>query len=87
MWNTSFLNSKSNQERKCSSCHAINLKLSGKHARTGKQIDPLAPSVNLKRLTDKNFIEKWFLRNCKWTMGRRCTQQEKGDFLIFIQSQ
>jgi len=31
--------------------------------------------------------EKWFLRNCKWTMGRTCTAQEKGDFLAYFQSQ
>ena len=46
----------------------------------------MAPSVNPKRLTDRTKIEKWFVRNCKWTFGRECTPQEKGDLLSFISS-
>ena len=53
---------------------------------TGKAIEPLAPSANPKRLTDPEHIEKWFLRNCKWTLGRECTPQEKGDFLVMIRA-
>ena len=36
--------------------------------------------------TDPEHIEKWFTRNCKWTLGRECTPQEKGDFLLMIRS-
>ncbi|MFK5970948.1 MAG: DUF1924 domain-containing protein [Candidatus Marithrix sp.] len=31
-------------------------------------------------------IRKWFKRNCKWTLGRECNAQEKGDILKFIQT-
>ncbi|MEA3244387.1 MAG: DUF1924 domain-containing protein, partial [Pseudomonadota bacterium] len=33
---------------------------------------------------DGKKIEKWFKRNCKWTLGRECTAQEKADFLAYI---
>ncbi len=55
--------------------------------RTGKAIEPLAPSVNPKRLSDTAKVEKWFTRNCKWTVGRACAPQEKGDVLSFIRAQ
>ena len=31
-------------------------------------------------------MEKWFRRNCHWTLGRACMPEEKADFLAFIQS-
>lgn len=68
----------------CAACHTANLKNQGKHAVTGKVIEPMAPSVNPQRLTDVKFIEKWFKRNCKETLDRECTPREKGDFLAFI---
>lgn len=74
-------------ERSCSTCHTTDLKAQGKHATTGKAIDPLAPSVNKERLTDAKNIEKWFKRNCTWVLGRECTPAEKGGFLLFIRSQ
>lgn len=85
-WTQSVVDRKTGEERRCSSCHTENLKSAGKHATTGKRIEPLAPSVNPKRLTDVEHIEKWFMRNCKWTLGRECTSQEKGNFLVMIRS-
>lgn len=70
--------------RNCSTCHGNDLTKPGKHAKTGKVIDPLAPSANKERLTDSAFIEKWFKRNCKWVVNRECTPQEKGDFLMYL---
>ena len=55
--------------------------------RAGKVIDPMAPSVNSKRLTDAKKINKWLLRNCKWTFGRECTAQEKGNVLLWLSEQ
>lgn len=75
------------EKRRCASCHTDDLRAAGKHANTGKAIEPLAPSVNAKRLTDVAEIEKWFGRNCKWTYGRACTPQEKGHLLAYIQTQ
>lgn len=70
----------------CSSCHNQDPKQPGKHVKTGKPIEPLAPVKNPERLHDVAKVEKWFLRNCKGTIGRTCTPQEKGDFLTFLTS-
>ncbi len=86
MWNQQQMQQEMRQSVSCASCHSANLRTVGKHIRTGKLIDPMAPSMNAERLTDAAKIEKWFRRNCKWTWGRECTAQEKGDFLQFIQS-
>ncbi|HLG22896.1 MAG TPA: DUF1924 domain-containing protein, partial [Candidatus Manganitrophaceae bacterium] len=76
----------SGEARSCASCHTADLRSAGKHAKTGKPIDPLAPSANPKRLADGDFIEKWFKRNCKWTLGRECGPAEKGSVLLFLRS-
>jgi hypothetical protein len=86
-WRQIYENTKNGKQRSCSDCHSDNLKQVGKHAKTGKKIDPIAPSVNPKRLTDTKKIEKWLKRNCMWTLGRACTPQEKGDYLVFLQQQ
>jgi len=75
------------KNRSCATCHGEDLRAKGKHIRTGKVIDPMAPSVNKERLTDAKFIEKWFTRNCKWVVGRECTPQEKGDLLSYLRKQ
>jgi mono/diheme cytochrome c family protein len=73
--------------RSCTSCHTPDPRAAGKHQRTGKRIEPLAPSANPERLTDERQIKKWFYRNCKWTLGRECTAQEKSDFLTWLRDQ
>lgn len=73
--------------RSCTTCHGSDLTLPGKHQRTGKSIEPMALSANSARFQDEAKVEKWFKRNCKWTWGRECTPQEKGDFLLFLQGQ
>jgi hypothetical protein len=70
----------------CASCHTDSPKAEGKHAKTNKAIDPLAPSVNPKRFTDLAQVEKWFKRNCNDALGRACTTQEKGDFMTYVLS-
>lgn len=84
LWNKEFTDAGSGEKRSCATCHHANLAEPGKHAETGKLIKPMKPAANPERLTDARKIEKWFLRNCKWTYGRECTAQEKGDFLTFI---
>ncbi len=74
------------ESRSCTTCHGTDLTKSGKHAKTGKAIDPMAVSANSKVLTDPAKVEKWFGRNCKWTLGRECTAQEKGDVVKYLQS-
>ena len=87
LWKQGFVDPKSGRERSCALCHTNNLHATGKHDRTGKPIEPMAPSANPKRLSDAGEVEKWFKRNCKWTLGRECTPQEKGDLLSYISSQ
>ncbi len=72
--------------RSCATCHGADLTKPGKHYRTGKVIDPMAPSVNPERFTDAKKIRKWFRRNCKWVLGRACTAQEKGDVLAYLKN-
>lgn len=86
MWSEKYIQKKSGKQVSCATCHTENLTQTGSHVRTGKLIEPMAPSVNPERLSDPAKIRKWFKRNCKWTLGRECTPQEKGDFLSFIQS-
>ena len=86
LWNKTFVDTKSGKERNCTICHTTDLTKPGKHARTGKVIEPMAPSVNSKRLTKVKNIKKWFVCNCKWTFERECTAQEKGDLLAYLKS-
>lgn len=85
MWVEEHMNAKAGKPISCATCHHADLSLAGSHYRTGKRIEPMSPRVNPARLTDAEKVEKWFLRNCKATLGRECTVQEKGDFLVFIQ--
>jgi len=87
LWGRRFKDPENGEERACTTCHTNDLHATGRHAKTGKPIAPMAASANPKRLTDPKFIEKWFSRNCRWTLGRECTPGEKGSFLLFIQSQ
>jgi len=74
------------EPRSCVTCHGTDLTKSGRHAATGKTIEPMALSVNPERLADPNKTDKWFGRNCRWTLGRECTAQEKGDFVQFLRA-
>ena len=86
-WRKAVLHENIGQARSCADCHGEVLSQSGRHVKTGKVIEPMARSVNPQRLEDEKKIEKWFKRNCKWTWGRECTTQEKGDFLRYLQQQ
>lgn len=77
----------SQNQRSCTSCHGESPRSTGRHAKTRKPIQPMAPSVNPERYQDDKKIEKWFLRNCKWTLGRTCTVQEKADILGWLADQ
>jgi len=87
LWNKTFNGNKPYAQRSCKTCHSSNVKNHGKHIRTGKTIKPLAPSVNPTSLVKSKNIEKWFKRNCKWTIGKECSAQQKADILIFLKQQ
>lgn len=87
LWQQNFQHDSAPLERNCTSCHGKDLTQPGLHVKTRKAIKPLAPSVNPERLTQESQMRKWLKRNCNWTLGRACTPQEKGDLLLWIQSQ
>lgn len=84
LWQKTFSYDGEIPERSCASCHTKDLTASGKHVKTGKEIKPMAPSSNAERFTDSIKVEKWFKRNCLWTMARECTAQEKTNFLVYL---
>lgn len=69
----------------CTSCHTSDLKKPGK-SRAGKDIQPMAASVNPKRYTDAADVAKWLKRNCSDVLGRECTAPEKADVLAYLLS-
>ncbi len=71
-------------EWSCASCHSDNPAASGKHAKTGKLIAPLAPAANAERFTRPDKVEKWFRRNCNDVLNRACTASEQGDVLAYL---
>lgn len=73
-----------NGDMSCATCHTDNPKSAGKHAKTGKVIDALAPVANAQRLSDPAKVEKWFKRNCNDVLQRVCTAKEKGDFVAWL---
>lgn len=79
-----FFKVKHGNDWSCTSCHTDNPAVTGKHAKTDKPIDPLAPSANTERFTNPKKIEKWFKRNCNDVLDRACTPQEKGDVLAYL---
>lgn len=79
-----FFKVKHGNEWSCASCHTDNPSVTGKHAKTDKPIDPLAPYANAERFTNPKKIDKWFKRNCNDVLDRVCTAQEKGDVLSYL---
>ena len=67
----------------CATCHTADPRGKGKSP-AGKVVEPLTPSVNPERFTDRKHAEKWYGRNCKQVLGRACTPAEKADFLAFV---
>ena len=81
-----FFKARHGGEWSCASCHTVNPLQPGEHARTGKRIDPLAPSANPERFSSTRQVEKWYRRNCNDVLDRECTALEKGDVLTYLLS-
>jgi hypothetical protein len=79
-----FFNQQHGREWSCASCHTADPRAVGRHANTGKAIEPLAPAANPKRFTDAAKTEKWFRRNCNDVLGRECTADEKTDVRAWL---
>ncbi|MFZ9162419.1 MAG: DUF1924 domain-containing protein [Burkholderiaceae bacterium] len=73
-------------EWSCATCHTAKPTVTGKHAITGRPIDPLAPSSNKERFTNERQTEKWFRRNCKDVLQRECTAIEKANVIAFLRT-
>jgi mono/diheme cytochrome c family protein len=71
----------------CATCHTRDPSTQGRHAKTGRGIDPMAVSANPARFTNAADVEKRFSRDCPAVMGRPCTAQEKGDFITWLAGQ
>jgi cytochrome c peroxidase len=84
LFRTERVNSKGDKVS-CMTCHTDNPKNSGM-TRANKVVEPMAPSANAERFTDRAKIEKWFKRNCNDVYDRVCTTLEKGDFMKFMMS-
>ncbi|MDQ6993876.1 MAG: DUF1924 domain-containing protein [Mariprofundus sp.] len=90
LWHQQFpapVDAESSKARSCQTCHGADLKKPGEHIRTGKVIKPMSLTVSADRYSDVKKINKWFRRNCNWVMGRECTNQEKGNLLIYLRQQ
>lgn len=79
-----FFATKGPKDWSCSSCHGAVPTQTGKHASTGKAIEPLAPAFNPARFSDPAKTEKWFRRNCNDVLGRACSAGEKADVLAWL---
>jgi cytochrome c peroxidase len=79
-----FFTESHGREWSCASCHGESPTGTGRHARTGKPIEPLAPAANAARFTDPARVEKWFRRNCNDVAGRECTPLEKADITLWL---
>jgi hypothetical protein len=73
-------------EWSCASCHGERPTGTGRHAVTGKTLDPLAPAFNPRAFTDERRVEKWFRRNCQDVARRECTPTEKADVLAWLRT-
>lgn len=81
-----FFSSRHGGQWSCASCHGAPPTGAGKHASTGKALDPLAPAFNPRAFTDAARVEKWFRRNCKDVLSRECSASEKADVLAYLAS-
>lgn len=79
-----FFGARHGRDWACASCHGPAPVTQGRHAVTGKPIQPLAPGANPARFTDRDKVEKWFRRNCTDVVGRACTDAEKADVLAWL---
>lgn len=81
-----FFTTNHGREWSCSDCHTPDPTALGKHVKTGKAIQPMAPAANPERFTDAAKAENWFRRDCSAVIGRECTPEEKADVLSWLLS-
>lgn len=70
----------------CTTCHTADPAAQGRHAKTGRAIQPVAVSANPKRFTDAAKVEERFERDCQTVLGRPCSATEKGDYIAYMEA-
>ncbi|MCW5634627.1 MAG: DUF1924 domain-containing protein [Rubrivivax sp.] len=80
----SFFTTRHGGEWSCASCHGNPPTATGRHASTGKRLDPLAPAANPQAFTDPVRVDKWLRRNCNDVLARECSPAEKADVLAWL---
>jgi Domain of unknown function (DUF1924) len=68
----------------CTDCHTDQPTQKGRDQAAEKPLAPLAPAANPRRLTDAVKVENAFRLNCKDTLNRECTAQEKADIISWL---
>jgi hypothetical protein len=81
-----FFTTRQGGQWSCAACHGNPPTAAGKHAGTGKVIEPLAPAFNPQAFTDTAKVDKWFRRNCKDVAQRECSAAEKADVMAYLVS-
>jgi hypothetical protein len=81
-----FFTRRHGSEWSCASCHGNPPTARGRHAGTGKTLDPLAPAFNARAFIDTARTDKWFRRNCNDVLKRECSAGEKADVLAYLLS-
>ena len=75
LFRTKFSTGKPNTPS-CTTCHTPDPRKTGQ-TRAGKDIEPMAGSVNPKRYSNQEKTEKWFGRNCNNVLSRGCTATKR----------
>ena len=81
-----FFETRHGGEWSCASCHGAPPTGAGRHAVTGKSVEPLAPARNPRAFTDAARVDKWFRRNCRDVLARECSAPEKADVLAYLEA-
>jgi hypothetical protein len=79
-----FFTTRQGGEWSCASCHGATPTVAGRHAGTGRTIEPLAPAARPAAFTDAAKVDKWFRRNCRDVAARECTAGEKADVVAWL---
>ena len=69
---------------RCTTCHGDEPRRAGRHAVTGKAIQPMHPAAEPARFADLAKTETWFRRNCREVVGRECSAGEKADVVTYL---
>ena len=82
LWEKNVIDSKTGKNRNCSNCHSSDLTKQGKHVRTLKVIEPMAPSVNPKSLTKVKKIKNGLLETVNGHLDENAQLRRTETYLL-----